>query len=971
MNYIGKKVIHKAFGPGVIVGQDQSSHITVRFDAAAQTKTFVHPACFQTFLKLLDGDAAKAAAEEHRANEAQAAAQRAQAERERQQRVFERRVQANADRGTSGKRVAVPAWATADEFYEQQERLLIGEIAWLRQNGGKRQKIVDGAHIETRKGVHLYSFESESELNLPDNSPITLWQGAESTSATVVSCEDFTLIIATSTWLGESVASIEFSSEPWRLLSYLIERMKVLRQKDSPIARALICDGRKKVQFDRKVRTGQETACNMSLEQPITFVWGPPGTGKTETLAKIALAHMSRGLRVLMLSYSNVSVDGAILRVFERSGDHKRGVMLRYGYPRDKGLLGHEYLTAYACALSNHPELAREREELILERKHAPRTSTRYVQAGNMLARIKKTLQEEEKRAVSDARFVATTVSKAIADKVLYEDRFDTVIFDEASMAFIPQIVFSAGLADKHFVCMGDFAQLPPIVQGDDESALNVDIFRHCGIVDAVEAGYGHEWLCMLDTQYRMHPMIADFSGRTMYRGLLRSAPDMLKKRQPIAKLAPLAGQPMGVVDLSGMMSVCTRTADQSRINVLSAMIAMGLALQAARKCEVGVITPYSAQSRLMHAMARDIAERHPKLHRITCATVHQFQGSEKDVIVYDAVDCYRMPYPGTLLTSMTNNYANRLYNVALTRARGKMISVVNEAYMRTKNLSQNLIFRRMLDETGAEATLRGNAAVESCDGEGMAAATSVGLDEAFMMDVDGAKQEIRIEIPGSVRCDAAWLSSFSQRLREMKRNGISVTVRAESKLDLPPELRDLAIENPFVTNPIAMIDRQITWFGKPHSRACFVAEGSTIPTRFRPILRFEGKHFAQAVYGFLEMDRTLDQATAEAAKNSSGGYDTFSAYVGGELTCPVCRKPMQLKKGKSGRFFLGCTGYPQCDHTEWVTEDMVDDYFYFKNRDGKRCPHDNTSLEPCVGRYGLYIRCNALRQHTFKLTEI
>ena len=142
------------------------------------------------------------------------------------------------------------------------------------------------------------------------------------------------------------------------------------------------------------------------------------------------------------------------------------------------------------------------------------------------------------------------------------------------------------------------------------------------------------------------------------------------------------------LVDLSGMLSVCTKTADQSRINVLSALVSLGLAVKAAESCDVGVITPYNAQSRLLHAMSRDVMELAPRLHRITCATVHQFQGSEKDVIIYDAVDCYRMQYPGTLLSSMVNNYANRLYNVAVTRAKGKMISVVNVDYMTYKLIS-------------------------------------------------------------------------------------------------------------------------------------------------------------------------------------------------------------------------------------------------------------------------------------------
>ena len=88
-------------------------------------------------------------------------------------------------------------------------------------------------------------------------------------------------------------------------------------------------------------------------------------------------------------------------------------------------------------------------------------------------------------------------------------------------------------------------------------------------------------------------------------------------------------------------------------------------------------------------------------------------------------------------------------------------------------------------------------------------------------------------------------------------------------------------------------------------------------------------------------------------------------------MKCPDCRSPMQLKKGKSGKFFLGCTGYPKCSHTEFATEDMIVSYFYYKNPNGKRCPRDNTSLEPCLGKYGMYIRCNGIERHTFRLDEV
>ena len=201
-------------------------------------------------------------------------------------------------------------------------------------------------------------------------------------------------------------------------------------------------------------------------------------------------------------------------------------------------------------------------------------------------------------------------------------------------MAYIPQIVFSAGLARKHFICMGDFAQLPPIVQSDSSNSLNNDIFQYCGIVNAVNSGHGHEWLCMLDTQYRMHPDIAAFSSFTMYRGLLRSGENMQGKRKAIVDSEPFPGNALRLVDLSGMLSVCIKTADQSRVNVLSALISFGLAINAAKENEVGIITPYHAQSRLLYAMARDVAESGLKLKPLSCATVHQFQGSEKDIII-------------------------------------------------------------------------------------------------------------------------------------------------------------------------------------------------------------------------------------------------------------------------------------------------------------------------------------------------
>ncbi|MBV9499363.1 MAG: AAA family ATPase [Acidobacteriaceae bacterium] len=49
-----------------------------------------------------------------------------------------------------------------------------------------------------------------------------------------------------------------------------------------------------------------------------SFLWGPPGTGKTHTIGRMVAAHLAGSQeRVLLLSSTNVAVDQAIVSVGE------------------------------------------------------------------------------------------------------------------------------------------------------------------------------------------------------------------------------------------------------------------------------------------------------------------------------------------------------------------------------------------------------------------------------------------------------------------------------------------------------------------------------------------------------------------------------------------------------------------------------------------------------------------------------
>lgn len=967
MDLTGKRVHHRSFGDGVITEQKKTTIVVTFRDGA---KMFSYPDCFQTYLKILDTDLKEDVQEVVSQHEHAETA-------ERKQRINELQTSISSNRRQEkDKSVQIKPFASVADFCQAYRMALSAEISFIRMTGGKHILLQEGKRIGRDNGQFVYLLESEDELNYPEGTPVTIWKGQSQISGKILNCEAFSVYLISELDLGAEVEMLNISAEACYLLQSVSERLMDLSLEPSEIAQDLICNGLKEIDYrNSDIAKGQETAVRMSLEQPITFVWGPPGTGKTQTLAKIAWAHIDKGERVLMLSYSNVSVDGAILRVTSLKNDVFPGQLVRYGFPKDKRISEHPYLSSYNLAINNYPDLLKRRTQLQAEKKRLEKNDPKLIQVEKELNEIRRELRAAESQCVRNAKFVATTVSKAIVDKEIRNGAFDVVIFDEASMATIPQIAYAAKLARKNFVCMGDFRQLPPIVQSSKESPLNADIFQYCGITQAVDQGSNHKWLCLLDTQYRMHPEIADFAGRSIYNGLLKSANGMTEKREKTVMAEPFAGRAMEFVDLSGTMSTCIKSSDDSHANVLSAFVTFSLALKAAQTQEVGIITPYHAQSRLLHAMVRDVNELEALPHAIKCATVHQFQGSEEDVIVYDAVDCYRLPFPGALIASTAGRYADRLFNVAMTRSKGKFICVANGSFMRNKGMSENLMFMQMLKSYRATAPMipeiiRPNDDLEKYYFDFVEKENQV---DEFIKDLATARREVRIDIPDSPANSDINTTRIAQALAEAQSRGVKVFVRAESKKNLHPTLKYFAVENHYLTDPIALIDKTVTWFGMPESAACFKIEGRTSAINNRPCIRFWGTHTAKILYGLLEMSQVMDQAKT-VEKDAQGNLitDKLSDYVLAHKKCPVCGKPMQLKKSRNQKYFLSCSGYPSCKHTEFVETEFVEEYFYHKgNKNGMLCPRCGCSLEAKISRYGIYVQCCGGKRHKYGLDEI
>jgi len=92
-----------------------------------------------------------------------------------------------------------------------------------------------------------------------------------------------------------------------------------------------------------KLNPSQEQAIIMSLKNRLTFVWGPPGTGKTTVLGGVVYNLYRAGYKVLLASNTNRAVDVALSKVisaFEKAesipnkqklSEFLKGKIVRYG----------------------------------------------------------------------------------------------------------------------------------------------------------------------------------------------------------------------------------------------------------------------------------------------------------------------------------------------------------------------------------------------------------------------------------------------------------------------------------------------------------------------------------------------------------------------------------------------------------------------------------------------------------------
>eukprot|EP00804_Cyclotella_cryptica_P015800 CCRYP_006321-RD/>CCRYP_006321-RD protein AED:0.23 eAED:0.23 QI:746/1/1/1/1/1/7/622/1091 len=394
------------------------------------------------------------------------------------------------------------------------------------------------------------------------------------------------------------------------------------------------------------LNASQSLAVKGAVTNRLTLVQGPPGTGKTAVAirilqhwARLAVAQARPGENpapILATSDSNIAVDNLV------EGCANVGLrVVRLGRPE-----------------AIRPELLRYCIDRPAE-KGGSGGSMDFSYGGMSTSAFK-----ERMKVLKNAQVVCCTCIGSGGD-ILDSMTFERVMVDEATQATEPAVLVPLTRGCRQLVLVGDHCQLPPTVLSTkaEEEGLGVPLFSRmvaCGVPPF-----------MLDTQYRMHPGISMFPSDLFYGGKLNDGVSPPERR-------PLAGFPwpreefpvafIPVVEGSEIDDGVSKANEAEAAAVCNAVVAL-LGGGQCKVSDIAVVTPYSAQVRLIRRGLREMLPRGPPF--VEVSSTDGFQGREKEAVVFSAV--------------RSNSYGSvgfvsdwRRINVSFTRARRALIVVGN-----------------------------------------------------------------------------------------------------------------------------------------------------------------------------------------------------------------------------------------------------------------------------------------------------
>lgn len=444
------------------------------------------------------------------------------------------------------------------------------------------------------------------------------------------------------------------------------------------------------------LNSGQWKAWLGVFREPLTLIWGPPGTGKTHTLAHILLGYAmvarrtGRPMRILVTAFTHHAINNVLKKVAELAE--------RYGLPaKDLAVTKVQGWSAHAA----DAELP-ERVERIND------------------ADLASHLNHGCGCLVTGATVWGIYKAMDHGGGVV-QPWFDVILVDEASQMKLPDalIAFSASKPEANIILAGDDQQLPPIIHGsypeEHEYMLSsVFAFMRYRIEQRQpkEPDIESRLLFQLEENFRMNEPLTAYPRHVLYRGRFVSNQPQVRittataldpeTRDPIEfMLHPdrpvilcwytsprsfTARNPIEaelVTQLIGRLSTVLVDEETGQCYTPEAFAARGIA----------VLSPHRAQNSTIRQVLTEYGFGNGQKPLPLVDTVDKLQGQERDVVLvsYGVADGEYAEAEADFLLSR-----NR-FNVAATRARHKLIVLCADTVLDVVPTDQQVLLDSMM----------------------------------------------------------------------------------------------------------------------------------------------------------------------------------------------------------------------------------------------------------------------------------
>ena len=234
------------------------------------------------------------------------------------------------------------------------------EIEAVKKNKTAATQVVGGRFTSQIGDNCIYTFTATRFFVGDDDSPALISLNGETFDCSLVATDGLTVQLAVTSAVAAKIStespvihSAQSSSNRSLILQRLVKKFKDAKSNSnqfklaeevfSGAAKQLVRVGTQPTysfQPENAPNASQASAITNSFSSSLAVIWGPPGTGKTRTIALAVEAHLNAGRRVLLVSHANTAVDAALEDIAAQLNNsyYNQGKIIRLGLPKNPNL---------------------------------------------------------------------------------------------------------------------------------------------------------------------------------------------------------------------------------------------------------------------------------------------------------------------------------------------------------------------------------------------------------------------------------------------------------------------------------------------------------------------------------------------------------------------------------------------------------------------------------------------------------